>query len=102
VQQALKYLHKRAAKRVPSGIAPANGVAAAPAPLMFEDAAPPVRARPAHTAVATAPVAAAPVVVKRPAAAQAAAKLPFTPVPKSGDPVLPPRKKSWLRRMFGG
>jgi hypothetical protein len=111
VQQALKYLHKRAAKRVPTGIASANP--AAPAPLMFEDLPPRVPAPSARTAVAVAPVVAAPV-VKRPAVAkaQSAAKaqpaatapptLPFTPVPKTGDPVLPPRKKSWLRRMFGG
>jgi serine/threonine protein kinase len=101
VQQALKYLHKHAARRVPSRIAPANGVAAAasPAPLTFADTPSPAVVRHAQETAPSSAVAVAPVV-----AARVAPVMPFTPAPKSDAAILPAAKPktSWWRRLLGG
>lgn len=81
VQKALKYLHKHAAKRVPSRLVAVGGRAQS-ATFVLEEPAP--RARPAAT--------------PRPATVSA----PRLPV-RAEEPVLPPSppRKSWWRRLFG-
>jgi hypothetical protein len=108
VLQALKYLNKRAARRVPSGIAPPASVVAAAAaaagrvPLVLEELAPVPHAAPpapAASSVAVATVAAARTAGAAPTARAAAA----APSVQPGSDVLPPsRKKSWWRRLVGG
>lgn len=76
VQQALKYLHKRAVKRAPARLVAVGATAGtSPAPsLALEDAPPPPRA------------------TVRPVAA----------TPRTADPILPPpAAKPWWRRLLG-
>lgn len=90
VQQALKYLSKRAARRVPSRLVAVGAAAAASdshASFEFEDAAP---------APAVRPIAAAPPPSVSPRPAPSA--------PRGDDAILPPprAKRPWWRRLFGG
>jgi len=80
VQQALKYLHKRAAKRVPSRLVPVGATAGAHSPPLAFDDVPPSRPSPQRVIPAAPPA-----------------------VPAVRDePILPPsRPKGWWRRFLG-
>ena len=82
VRQALRYLNKHAARRVPSRLVAVGAAAgAASAPLSFEDAAPTTAAPESRVPHAVA----------------------ATPASHPETSILPPLKPaSWWRRMFGG
>lgn len=86
VQQALRYLHKRATKRVPSRLV-AVAAGGASEDLVLEEPPPP-----------------APVEHRAPPPPAPRAAAPVPPSPRPDEAVLPPRpaKKSWWQRLLGG
>jgi hypothetical protein len=94
VQQALKYLNKRAARRVPSRLVGVGGGDSAPS-FELEDASP----RPRAPASSPAPRAAAP--FSLPSSLPSSTTSSTT---RGDDDILPPprAKRSWWRRLFGG